>query len=159
MGRRLIILLVVVVVVFLMGILVTRRRPPQPIPVPTPSSTPTTALLPMSVVSIFPKEGTVELGDTVNAVAIVFDQPIDSATAVVAVTPFTQVTAVVRADNKQRLIILPKDPWKSNTTYTMRVAAGLTSLSGQYALPQDVVITYQTVPPPAPVYPSDEAGF
>jgi len=122
---------------------------------PKPSMTINPNLTPLSVISVYPAGGEVEIGETTNSVFIDFNQPIDITSAVVLIEP--NVEAMPRAHPRisGQLIIVPQSNWLPDTTYRATVKAGLLSKDRKFQLKENVVVEYQVKQVPFPDYPDD----
>lgn len=119
---------------------------------PTPTATPNVLspnLSPLSLVSVNPTPGIVEMGGTEASVSLFFNTPIDTSTVIVDISPSLNVKVGVLADFPNRIILSPQTAWQTGTDYTIRVFAGLKSADGKRQLKQDVTVKYnvQSVPP------------
>ncbi|HSX48969.1 MAG TPA: Ig-like domain-containing protein [Candidatus Saccharimonadales bacterium] len=119
---------------------------------PTPTATPNVLspdLTPLTLVSVNPQAGIVEMGGTESSISLFFSTPIDTNTVIVDISPSVNPRVVVLADFPNRILLVPQTSWQTGTDYTIRVFAGLKSADGKKQLKQDIVVKYsiKALPP------------
>lgn len=144
-------LIIFLIIAVILGIVLAlfstpeQQRIPQPSSLfsPTPSLTLNPNLQALTIRTIKPLTGNVEIGGTTTAISVTFSQPINKNTVMVTINPSLPFTTSIRRDDFTRLIIIPSQPWQSKINYEVVIAKGLTSTDGSLQLKEDTVINYQ----------------
>lgn len=107
----------------------------------------------LQLINRSPKTMEFEAANTTTPIFLYFDQPIDPSSAVIESNPNSlRLTAAVRPDRPNILVLTPKTPWAANQTVNITIKKNLISPDKNFRLPTDITFQLEIQPLPRPTY-------
>lgn len=125
---------------------------PQPINTPLPTPIATSIKNDLSLINAFPPEGTIEIGETQNAISLKFSKPVNENTIILSISPDLKLNKKQSLNEPNIILITPNIPWLTGETYTITIHDAL-SKDTLSRLNQRYNFTYTIVEPEFPIYP------